>query len=174
MLTKLTDHQITQIKKYIKYGYIVSRPNKEETLLILNYTNKCQFDRLWDEITMICRGLIVDNDWNIIARPFTKFFNLGELTEALPYKKFNVYEKLDGSLGILYWINNIPFIATRGSFESEQAIKGTEMLFKYQLDILDKNYTYLFEIIYPDNKIVVDYGTEEKLVLLAKIHTETG
>lgn len=174
MSMQLTTQQITQIKKYINEGYITSRPNKENTLMILNYTNKCQFDRQWDEITMICRGLIIDNDWNIIARPFTKFFNLEERSETLPYEDFNVYEKLDGSLGILYWINDKPYIATRGSFESEQTIKGTKILSKYQLANLDKNYTYLFEIIYPENKIVIDYGLEEKLVLLAKIHTDSG
>jgi RNA ligase len=32
----------------------------------------------------------------------------------------------------------------------------------------------LFEIIYPENRIVVDYKGEEKLVVLAVIHTETG
>lgn len=174
MTNKLTEQQISQIKKYIKDGYIVSRPNKEETLLILNYTNKCQFDQRWDEITMICRGLVVDNDWNIIARPFTKFFNLGELTEALPSEQFNVYEKLDGSLGILFNYNDKWIISTRGSFDSEQANVATVLLLLYDIQNLDKEYTYLTEIIYPTNKIVVDYGGEEKLVLLAKIHTQTG
>ena len=32
----------------------------------------------------------------------------------------------------------------------------------------------MFEIIYPENRIVVDYKGEEKLVVLGAIHTETG
>jgi RNA ligase len=32
----------------------------------------------------------------------------------------------------------------------------------------------LFEIIYPENRIVVDYGGEEKLILLGAIETKTG
>jgi RNA ligase len=34
--------------------------------------------------------------------------------------------------------------------------------------------TYLVEIIYPENRIVVDYGDREDLVLLAVVDTETG
>ena len=39
---------------------------------------------------------------------------------------------------------------------------------------LDQSKTYLFEIIYPENRIVLDYGKEESLVLLAIIETKTG
>jgi hypothetical protein len=36
------------------------------------------------------------------------------------------------------------------------------------------DYTYLFEIIYPSNRIVVDYGDTCELVLLALVHTQSG
>jgi RNA ligase len=84
---------------------------------------------------------------------------------------------MDGSLGILYWIGDKPFIATRGSFESDQAIYATNILhnrYKYVIPNLDKSKTYLFEIIYPENRIVVDYGNVDDLVLLAVIEKETG
>jgi RNA ligase len=64
-------------------------------------------------------------------------------------------------------------MATRGSFNSDQAIKGLEMLNRYDLSLLDVNYTYLFEIIYPNNVVVVRYD-EEKLVLLAKYNIKSG
>jgi RNA ligase len=58
-------------------------------------------------------------------------------------------------------------MATRGSFTSEQAIKGMEIANRYNYDkICVPGFTYLFEIIYPENRIVVDYGKEERLVLL--------
>jgi RNA ligase len=41
-------------------------------------------------------------------------------------------------------------------------------------EILVDGYTYLFEIIYPENRIVVDYGGVSRLVLLAAIKTDTG
>jgi hypothetical protein len=50
------------------------------------------------------------------------------------------------------------------------------LLANYQadLDLLDREYTYLFEIIYPTNRIVVDYGAAQRLVLLAAVETQTG
>jgi RNA ligase len=64
-------------------------------------------------------------------------------------------------------------IATRGSFTSPQSIKGRELLEKYDYNRLAKDYTYLFEIIYPENRIVCNYDFED-LILLGMIHTKTG
>lgn len=44
----------------------------------------------------------------------------------------------------------------------------------HDLSGLDRHLTYLFEIIYPENRIVVDYGARRELVLLAVIETATG
>lgn len=162
------------LKKLVDEHYISVQKHETENLFIYNYTPKAQYDKLWNEETMSCRGLIVDDNFNIIARPFKKFFNFEEIEGKIPNSDFKVYEKYDGSLGILYWIKETPFIATRGSFISEQAKKGTDILRKIDTSKLNKKYTYLFEIIYPENRIVVDYGKEEKLVLLAIIDTQTG
>ena len=125
-------------------------------LFIYNYSPKVQYDKLWNEITLQTRGLILDAEMNVVAKPFGKFFNLEEhQPEEIPQLPFDVFEKMDGSLGILYWLNDKPFIASRGSFESEQAIKATEILHQRYADTfirLDKNSTYLFEIIYPTNQ----------------------
>jgi len=165
-----------EIQKRIDQNYISVQKHPEADLYIYNYTQKCQFDGAWDEYTMMCRGLITDSEGNIVARPFKKFFNLEEGKTDLPALPFEIYEKYDGSLGILYWIGDEPFLATRGSFTSDQAIKGTEILRKQLVDPsrLAKNFTYLFEIIYPANRVVCDYGNEEKLIVLAVIETESG
>jgi RNA ligase len=52
-------------------------------------------------------------------------------------------------------------------------VKGFEMLQKYDYQKLHKDYTYLFEIIFKENRIVVRYDYED-LILLGMIHTETG
>jgi RNA ligase len=127
---------------------------------------------------MQCRGLIVHKDTKeIIARPFRKFFNYEEHTEkgdVLPNETPVVYAKFDGSLGILYFWEGVPYIATRGSFTSDQALWATEYIRKTNDWMeLDKNYTHLFEIIYPENRIVVNYDFSG-LIHLASIHIETG
>lgn len=162
LLRQAVDDKLVSVQKH-----------PEAELYIYNYTQKVQFERLWDEITINARGLILDSNHNIVAKPFGKFFNLGEHTpEQIPNLAFDVYEKMDGSLGILYWTENIPYIATRGSFTSEQAIHATEVLhskYLHLFDKLDKTSTYLFEIIYPENRIVVDYGKTDDLILLSII-----
>lgn len=162
------------LDQLIKDKYISVQKHPTEDLFIYNYTQKAQFERMWTEETLACRGLIMDGNRKVIARPFGKFFNLEE-EENLPAEDFEVFEKLDGSLGILYFIGEKPFIATRGSFISEQAVKATAILHeKYGALHLNKDVTYLFEIIYPQNRIVVDYGKVEDIYLLAIIETKTG
>ena len=90
-----------------------------------------------------------------------------------PTSDFDVYEKMDGSLGIFFYYEGGWIMATRGSFTSDQAVKGYEMMFNYDFDKLHKDYTYLFEIIYNENRIVVKYPFED-LVLFGMINTKTG
>jgi T4 RnlA family RNA ligase len=167
-----------ELNQLIAEDYINVNKHPAADLFIYNYSQKTQYDRLWNDWTLACRGLIMDKDCSIVARPFQKFFNLGEMeNQIVPNESFEVYEKMDGSLGILYWIDNEAHISTRGSFVSEQAQVATELLhtqYAEVIPLLDKSKTYLFEIIYPENRIVLDYGNERKLVLLAIIDTETG
>jgi RNA ligase len=162
------------------------KPHPTDDLWILNYTSAAQFTHTWNEVTRKSRGLIVrgnplEVDSEIVSRPFEKFFNLSEHDgdgplAALPIgRRFDVYGKMDGSLGVLYQASDGPSIATRGSFSSDQAIWASKFL-RSRLDGrgVPDGVTLLFEIIYPQNRIVVDYGDHEGLTLLAAIETETG
>lgn len=169
---------ITLLEEMIAADYVRVQKHPEAPFSIYNYTQNAQFERVWNEITIVCRGLIMDEEFKVVARPFPKFFNLGEIEgHQLPNSPFEVYEKMDGSLGILYFWEDKPYIASRGSFSSKQAIEANEMLWSKYADsipLLDKTKTYLFEIIYPENRIVLNYGEERMLVLLAIIDTATG
>ena len=172
--------KIEDLEILIAEGFINRQKHPQLDLFIYNYTAQTQYQSAWNSWTLNCRGLILNAKYEIVARPFQKFFNLEEcdnLGIEIQAEVFKVYEKMDGSLGILYWENDKPAIATRGSFGSDQAIYATKnILPKYQdfISDLDKNYTYLFEIIYPQNRIVLDYGSQEKLVLLGAIETKNG
>lgn len=177
---------LDSFNKLAEDKYLSVQKHKQADLLIWNYTQKCTFDRMWTPETLMARGLITDLEGNIKARPFPKFFNYEEHTgedsklPELPIEPFTVTDKLDGSLGILYQMpNGEARIATRGSFVSDQAIMGTKILHEKLSKELgfvafDYTWTWLFEIIYPENRIVVDYGNTKDLFLLACINTETG
>jgi RNA ligase len=175
---KRTQIDLAKFNDYVDRKLITRREHPKADLLIWNYTPIAAFSKQWDEVTLMSRGLITDLEGNIKARPFEKFFNYGEYQGELPDAAFNVAEKMDGSLGIMYHDGKRWAIATRGSFDSEQARIGTQMLRKYIIDFgdywIEPNYTYLFEIIYPQNRIVVDYGDAYRLVYLTAINTATG
>lgn len=144
-------------------------------LLIFKYTQDCHIEGRWNEINRQARGLIMRTDGTVVARPFAKFFNLGEVSETrldnLPWEEsLEVYEKVDGSCGIGYWQEGIGWkLATPGSMMSEQAIQGTKILNDDPAGLmgLPLDCTPIFEIIYPTNRIVVDYKGETFLSLLA-------
>ena len=142
-------------------------------LFICNYSREVQYEKLWDDVTIATRGLVLDESGEVIALPFKKFFNYEEIIDNLPNEKYEIFEKLDGSLGIGFWYDNEFHIATRGSFQSEQAAEARRMAEKYPYQNLPKEYTYLMEIIYKSNQIVCSYP-EDKLVILCVIHTKTG
>ena len=144
-------------------------------LIILNYKPNVQYDNLWTDFELACRGLIINRiTGEVVARSFDKFFNWGENNRKTDADIKSITEKLDGSLGILYRDNGYK-IATRGSFESDQAIWATEYLnSNYSLKNIHNDWTLLFEIIYPENRIVVDYKNRTELVLLAIRNRFTG
>ena len=66
-------------------------------------------------------------------------------------------------------------LATRGSLNSDQATVATDIWQqKYPGVRFGHDVTPLFEIVYPDNRIVTDYGDMRDLVLLAVIDMATG
>lgn len=167
------------IKPYIEKKLISEDIHPEDqNVRIFNYTQKCQFDKVWDEITKQCRGLIMNiKTGEVLARPFPKFYNYQEhvangwdIPDGMP----QITEKLDGSLGIMYTLNHKTWIATRGAFMSEQAQWATDWWRTNKGDEPYGNeFTHLFEIIYPENRIVVNYDFSG-LVHLTSLDTKTG
>jgi RNA ligase len=162
---------LEKLNKYYEDGLLYKQVHPTLPLTIWNYTEKVQYENLWDEVTLMCRGLVTDNIGDVVATPFHKFFNIEE-GKFTPTENFEVYEKMDGSLGIVFWFQGQWVVATRGSFTSDQAIKAREILKKYNTDIMFRHLTFCFEIIYPENRIVLDYGTDEKLVLLGTFNKD--
>ncbi|MEV0091386.1 RNA ligase [Streptomyces sp. NPDC050738] len=162
----------------ISAGYVREQVHPSLPYRILNYTEKAQYERVWDTVTRQCRGLIVDADGRVLARPYAKFFNYAEHPAgsfALDAPVM-VTDKLDGSLGILYPTPDGHAVATRGSFASDQAQHATKLWQERYAPAVEPapGVTYLFEIIYPANRIVCDYGGLDDLVMLGGVETASG
>lgn len=168
---------------HVEAGTVSMVRHPTEPLRLYNYTARCQYAGAWDAESRACRGLIVDDEDRVLARPFPKFHNLhehGPESAAGPVSlvpPLRVFDKLDGSLGIAYHRPSDGQIAwaTRGAFMSEQAQWATAWWTEHHGDVdLPDDLTWLAEIIYPANRIVLDYGDRAGLTLLAALSTASG
>lgn len=161
---------------YAKEGYLTAYPRGG--LTVYNYTARTVYEGNWNYHTLTARGLVLDREGRVVARPWSKFFNLNERPEtqlaALPTETPELADKFDGSLVIVFrnpetgtWQ-----ACTRGSWDNAQCGWANAWL-ERRRDRLDSAFTYLFELVAPWNRIVILYP-EETLILLGVIHTESG
>lgn len=166
---------LEELRKRVALGLIAARPNGR--LTIFDYTNQCMFDRAWDEYTVQARGLVLDDQGKVVARPFRKFFNVNERPEtrleALPAETPELSEKYDGSMIIVFHDEETGWRAiTRGCWENPQTKYANAWLAK-NFGRLHRDNTYMFELIAPWNRLVIPYAKEE-MILLGIVKTASG
>ena len=165
------------LERHVRNGYVTARNHPHLPLTVFNYTPKAVYEPLWDQVTIRCRGLIADNNGFVVGNCMNKFFNYGEINakDIDLSGPVQVTDKLDGSMGSVIFYRNQLVVATRGSFESEQAIWA----YRFIMDnkelhdafrvVCSGDATAVVEIIYPENRVVVDYGDLEAVVLIGAI-----
>ncbi len=168
---------------------------EDEHFIGFKYNDPTTYSRDWDDVTLNARGIAFDKKTGeIVARPFFKFFNYqelingnGEKTEILEKSeahgfhfnaglKFRVMDKLDGSLGIIFWnkYDKKWQVKTGGSFNSDQAVWAQKWFDEHvDTSIMYHNLTYCVEILCDADLHPISYDKEE-LVLLSVILNATG
>lgn len=166
---------------YAQRGLISLRPHYlNDDLVVANYTPLMVFKQPWDEVTLNSRGLIFyKSTGEIAARAFRKFFNWGqgEAAHIDTTGPIEVANKEDGSMGVLYLAPDGEYsISTRGSMASEQALHATELYRSKYAGIWtpDEDHTFIYEIVYPAGRIVIDYNGLDDLILIGAVNKETG
>ena len=177
----------TKLRRYINSGLVTERLHDTLPLAIYCYGRKAVYDNVWDDVTTKTRGLIVDlNTGDIVARPYEKFFSVGQMPplldeaerqESLGIKPV-ITEKVNGCLGI-FWKYGIHWgIASKGSFHSPHAKFATEWMEKHIEEfgtlVFPEGYTPVFEIICQEIQPHVIKYDKDGLVLLNFINKETG
>lgn len=138
------------------------------------YSQQTVYSRDWDDLTLLCRGLVTDGEGVVISRPFRKFFNWGEPLAPGPDvtdRPFRAYDKEDGTLIVAGQRDGELVVSTKGSFSTWHSEVAREMLGDWRPR---NGMTGVFEFIHPDNRIVVDYGDFAGLVLLGAVDNEDG
>jgi len=153
---------------------------KEKESLILFF-----YDQIHSDFSILlvqdCRGIILEKEtYKIVCWPFSKFFNYGEKNAVqIDWSSAEVQEKMDGSIMKLYYYNQKWNVASNSCIEALSDFKSwfdqcLEMYpqFSYNCNLNPRN-TYIFEMIHPDNRIVVLYN-EKRLVHLGTRDNTTG
>lgn len=130
------------------------------------------------------RGIIVQKKgrkYRLVRIAFTKFFCVGDpnakrdLYKLAHRKQWFVEEKIDGSLITLAWWDNKWHVSTSGNIDAYKAplsfangdIQNFGKLFEYaskgKIDYkqLNKRFTYIFELVGLENKVIVPYEVED-------------
>jgi RNA ligase len=119
-----------------------------------------------EPIVQQCRGIILDSarDWQIISYPYDKFFNYGEESAAaIDWNWAKVYEKLDGSLMVLY--------------VQRFGVSFADLFWRVWRELgyvlpQETHYCFIFELMTPYNRVVVRHH-ENQLVLHGVRNLET-
>lgn len=137
------------------------------------------------------RGIIFrESDWECVCHAFNKFGNYGEsYCPNIDWVTTAVQEKIDGSL-IKFWHDKGWHISTNGTIDAFKAelndvkyqnfgqltLAAIHQVFKDErtfFDMLDPNYTYMFELVSPYNRVVIPYE-QIKLYFLGCRDMRTG
>ena len=158
------------------YHILVKR---KDGFVIFNYR---QLDSDFsNEIVQECRGIIFkEGAWeHPVCHAFNKFFNYGEPNCAeLDWGTANCTEKIDGSIMKLWYYDGIWRVSTNGNIDAMDATVADVRANNFDelfwtgivknllsvnfplhewLNILDKDFTYIFEMVSPYTRVVIPY-----------------
>lgn len=160
--------------------------SKTGKYVLFKYSKETQFSKAWDDVTLNARGIVFDqNTGECVMLPFTKFFNLeeNEYPQAqlpAPITEAEVLFKEDGSMCAI-WLGSDGQLmtSTPGSIESPQALWAREWLRNHSS--YDKILSYFLdgkvrclicEVIYEGSRVVLNYSTDELILLAAQIPSD--
>ena len=186
-----------EIQKYLKEGNpavtLAGAPYnliiKEEGDLVMFKYNQINSD-FSEQIVRESRGIIFYKPtWDIVCWPFSKFFNHSEpYADNLNETNLHIYQKVDGSLAKVWFFEGVWRLSSNGTIDAsecrfdngitfsslfQKALRTYGLSWETFTSTLDKNYTYMYELATPDNKVVVQYD-DYNLFYLGQRHNRTG
>ena len=179
---------------YSNRKLLTKKKHPTKDLWMFKYTPEVMMKGLWDDITLMCRGLVCDGEGNVVIWPMRKFFNHTEVQKFKQHsnkelqKMAQVYEqakenyanvaayiKWDGFLAMATKYEGEPLIVCSNSFSGEHQEIAEELIQKHPLfPEIHENTTFIFEIISFRKPIVVDYGKEERAEFLGLVNNKIG
>lgn len=151
-----------QLRKFVESNpKLVSMKSAGDGIYVLKYSKRVFYDDLWNEYLEECRGTIVDADFNVVSRPFTKIYNYGVEARAPkldPNTEVNAYRKVNGFLVAVTYHNGDLLVSTTGSTTSDYVKMARELI---DVDRYRKvcrhwyNTTFMFECVHRNDPHII-------------------
>lgn len=139
-------------------------------LRVFKYHGRVFWDNMWKQDPRLkeCRGIVVDQDDNVILHPFTKIFNRGENKTDLAMDRVVIeVEKINGFMAGATVYKGKWLVSTTGTLDSDYARLAEEVIQFYNpYPSLDIGYTQegamwrsldlMFEICHPSDPHIVE------------------
>lgn len=156
-------------------GYLYNNKHPIMNLWIYSYTDKIHPVLSVKELIDTCNGLVIDENGKVIAKPFRRFYNIDTMNKKIPLEPYIVTEKVDGNMVIVTRHNRELVVCSRCSFNDEVSNTARSLMLKnYDQKIIEHGYTYIFELVSPKLRNIIDYGFSETLYLITIIKTVNG
>src|ERR1035441_2735813 len=140
---------LERLKQHAQHNsvYVIESP-RFPNVVMLHYRDSCQYDNTWTTLSRMSRGLILDmKNRKVLAYPFNKFFNLGQMPETsydslAELGEFQTSEKLDGSMIITFIDPNTDTVTftTKGSFDSEHGVYANSLPLTFEQEEALRDY----------------------------------
>lgn len=149
---------LEEINSLIEKGLVQKKPF-ENGLSVYKYKNKVFYDNLWHLSPQLnyCRGLVLDEEGEVVIWPFTKIYNRFENGTDLPLDEDVVsVQKMNGFMASCSLHNGELVVSTTGSLTSPHCEMAKTYLSKLDVPYFNKKFTYLFEICSPEDPHIVE------------------
>jgi len=130
-------------------------------LFVLKYSRRVFYDNLWNDMLEECRGTIVDENFNVVSRPFTKIYNYG-VEDRSPKLADDVrvmaFRKINGFMVAVTWHNDDLLISTTGSTDNDYVNMARSLIDLDQYRAVCKQWygtTFMFECVHRDDPHIV-------------------
>lgn len=142
---------------------LVSKKSVGDGLYVVKYKKKVFYDNLWNDYLEECRGLVVDEDFNIVSYPFTKIYNYGIEAKALVIDDSEMvwaYRKVNGFMVAVTWYKDDILVSTTGSIDSDYVKMARELIdpnIKMYRETCRENrdYTFMFECVHKNDPHII-------------------
>jgi hypothetical protein len=143
--------------KLVKMRESVNYPG----LFVLKYSKTVFYKNLWNRFLEECRGTVIDKDFNLISRPFTKVYNYGIEKQAPKLSDDTVvdaYRKINGFMVSVTWHDEDILVSTTGSLDSDFCAMARELI---DVDVYreicraNPRLTFMFECVHRNDPHII-------------------